>query len=114
MADELTFKDIYLAVENLRKDFSAGLLEVEKKVEKYHDSFVKFEEGKVSDLIQRVTILEKDREALVKVDTSQEKLAEKRKEWMWGAFEKILFILIGFIFTVIGLVLSKLGILNLK
>src|SRR3990167_8825752 len=105
MINEITLKDLYDIID---KRFTG----LEIKVEKYHDAFVHFEEGKVSDLIQRVTILEKDKEALVKVDNTQEKAAEKRKDWIWGVFEKILFMIIGLLIFFSKEILTKLGILN--
>ncbi len=97
--NEITIKDLYDIID---KRFTG----LEAKVEKYHDSFVHFEEGKLTQALQ-------DIEAL-KADVKENKSAsERRKDWIWGAAEKIIFAIIGALLFVAGLVLEKLGIINL-
>lgn len=55
---------------------------------------------------------------LEKGDATEEKANEKRKDWMWGALEKVGFMVLSFLLSaggaVILLVLTKLGILKLS
>lgn len=104
---EITLKDLYDIIDK-------RITSLEGEVREYNRSFVKFEEGKVSDLIQRVTVLEGENTRLKEKETKKDDKESKISEWMWGAGEKIIFIFIGFIFTIIGLVLTKLGIVNLN
>lgn len=59
--------------------------------------------GDMDNLGSRVVALETN-------DGKEQSAAEKRKDWIWGAVEKIIFMLI---IPGIGLVLIKLGILNI-
>lgn len=72
-----------------------------------HDEKIAALEAKTADTSNRTSNLEK-------YDGKESSDKEKVKYWFWGAAEKILFILLGFIFTVVGLVLAKLGIINLQ
>lgn len=76
--------------------------------------------GRTSKNEIKIEVLEKGFERfenrisnLEKHGGSEEKAAERRKDWMWGAGEKVIFALIGAVLILAGLVLSKLGIVNL-
>lgn len=105
--DELTIKDLYDIID---KRFN----KLELSVEKYHDAFMRFEEGKLTQALQDI------KENQGKIALIQEQIKnddngkEKRKDWYWGAAEKIIFSIIGVILFICGLVLEHLGILNLK
>lgn len=51
---------------------------------------------------------------LEKYDGGQERNAEKRKDWMWGFAQNILYTVIGAVLFLAGLVLQNLHILNLS
>jgi hypothetical protein len=70
-------------------------------------------EIKIEALEKAVEKLIVKTDSLKEHDGEGEKAAQQRKNWLWGAIEKIIFIIIGFAFTVIGFVLTKLGIINL-
>src|SRR3990167_8867490 len=112
MPEEITIKDIWSQQEKNRTEFIAEIKELRLKIEAVSTAFHTFEAGRVTQLIQDVAILKTERDNLVKKDEGFDKDAEKRKEWIWGAFEKVLFIVVGLVMTVIGVVLSKLNILN--
>lgn len=46
-------------------------------------------------------------------DEKEDKASERRKDWIWGALEKIIFAVIGVFLFLAGLVLQNLHILNL-
>jgi hypothetical protein len=91
---------------------------LEKNIEKYHDSFIRFEEGKLTQALQDIEKNKGDirqiKDYLLNSTEKEDNMIQRRKDWVWGALEKIVFIALGISFTIIGLVLSKLGILNLK
>lgn len=47
-------------------------------------------------------------------ESNEEKSSERRKDWMWGAGEKMLFAILGALFILGSIVLQNLHILNLK
>lgn len=108
MPTEITIKDLYDIID---KRFTR----LEGNIEKYHDTFIRFEEGKLTQALQDIEKAKGDIELLktqnVRQDDVNTRNAEKRKDWMWGAVEKIIFMLI---IPLIGLVLIKTGIINLN
>lgn len=91
--------------------------DLQVEIKGYRAEFVRFEEGKLTQALQDIEKSKGDIAVLqqqnIRQDDVNVKNSERRKDWVWGAAEKILFILIGFAFTIIGLVLTKLKILNL-
>lgn len=61
----------------------------------------------IESMLSRIVNLEK-------TDGTQEKESEKRKDWIWGAVEKIVFAVIGASLFLAGLALQHAGIINLK
>lgn len=105
--NEITIKDLYDIID---KRFTG----LEGKVEKYHDSFIRFEEGKLTQALQDLEKAKGDILALQKVDGGLDRDKEKRKDWVWGAFEKIIFLILGGLIFFAREILTKLGILNLQ
>ena len=106
MPDEITLKDLWNKQETMRTEMLTEIKELRQH-------FMTFEAGRVSALEKNVAQLLAAKEALEKKDAGYDKDAEKRKDWMWGAFEKIMFAVIGAVFILLGSILSKLNILNL-
>lgn len=104
---EITLKDLYDIIDK-------RITSLETEVREYNRSFVKFEEGKVSDLIQRVTKLEGENERLKELNVKEDKKDDQIKIWMWGAVEKILFMVIGASLFLAREVLTRLHIFNLQ
>lgn len=112
---EVTLKDIYEIVGQTKTELKLEIANLKTEISNIDKSFKHFEEGKVSDLIQRTTRSEGElsriKDELARKGVKEESSAEKRKDWVWGAIEKIIFMLI---IPLIGLVLIKTGIININ
>lgn len=115
MADEITLKDVYNIVGDFKKDIDLRFIDLSGRVEKYHDAFVKFEEGKLTQALQDIEKNKGDIKALETQNIAQNQLNtrnnEKRKDWIWEVIKNVVFM---FIIPLIGLVLIKLGIINVQ
>src|SRR5882724_2595298 len=104
---EINIKDLWDKMETIRT-------EVLGEVKDLRQHFKTFEAGRVTALEKDVATLKAEKVAIEKRDNGFDKESERRKDWMWGALEKIIFSVIGSILVLAGLILSKVGILNLK
>lgn len=111
MADEITLEFVLNSI-NRRID---GL---ETSIKEYRGEFVRFEEGKLTQALQDIQKSKGDILLLQQQNTRQDdinvKNSERRKDWIWGAAEKIIFALLGVGFVLLGIILQNLHILNLK
>ncbi len=104
---EITLKDLWDKQENMRTELLGEIKDLRQH-------FLTFEAGRVTALEKDVATLKAEKNALQEKDKDYDKEAEKRKDWIWGAIEKIIFAVIGAILILLGIVLQHLGILNLK
>lgn len=115
MPNEITLKDVYDAINVNNIAINKRIDGLEINIGKYHDSFIKFEEGKLTQALQDIETAKGQIKALQTQNLKQDDVnvmnAQKRKDWMWGALEKIIFMLI---IPLIGLILVKTGIINLN
>lgn len=113
MSEEIKIKDVYDLVGGLRTEFLGRQDKTDEKIQRLDDRFTNFEEGKLSQVRQDMAGAQAKIKALEDQLKKDDGGKEKRKDWMWGAVEKILFTVIGTLLFLAGLVLTKLGIINL-
>ena len=104
--DSVTQKQLYDLI-------SAVELRLGSKIDKISNDFHTFEAGRITQLIEDVAILKTKDQTSEKTFKSIDNDAEKRKDWMWGAMEKIIFIVLGALISLGILLLQNTHILNL-
>ena len=109
---EITLKDIYDIVGQSKTELKSDILNLDNKVEKYHLIFRNFEEGRVNDLIKLTEKHEAEIKELKGKIMQDDKQEETTKERIWKVVEKVIWIILGAIVSLGGLVLKKLGIIN--